>query len=461
MKTRKYLKHFLFCIVAAIACTAGVVAGDLNLDTNPDFVEISGKRYVAVEKDGTVTFTVNPTQSLNSLDWKFANGDPSTGSGTGSQSVDYKAVAEGKKNDVKFTSKWTDSNNNTCTTTDKVTCTVIVPKIVPDSGQAGTTGDMVDSNKGATGEYHYVSPKKASSDVILTVEPSISSADFDKLYKWDGDGAAVSGSKHKWKVSRGTVKKNVVKLLRKVDNGEVAKINVWVVWSTISDSDIAINEIIIPDHGVVRGGYEFNATIEPATIITDADRPKLSGTKDTDPPGGNNICGSPLSGGATMHWDISRQIRAKIASTPNGWNNSDWLPPACINVDIANYPGNAIEGNDDAGTGDENNDPYNAPGKGKLISTDRPTRGVKHSAGALNDTIEVRLHFKEFTRLEINKKWYSISDPYLWRIHFKMKKVNILESAVNVDLNGDGDKNDTVAGWRDDGTFKDTTNNGW
>jgi hypothetical protein len=35
------------------------------------------------------------------------------------------------------------------------------------------------------------------------------------------------------------------------------------------------------------------------------------------------------------------------------------------------------------------------------------------------------------------------------------------EAAVGVDLNGDGDTLDTVPGWRDNGSFLDTSNNGW
>ncbi len=100
-----------------------------------------------------------------------------------------------------------------------------------------------------------------------------------------------------------------------------------------------------------------------------------------------------------------------------------------------------VAGNDDAGVGDEDNDPYNAPHVGKLWGIDTPSRGILHSAGANGNTVEWRLHFMEFARLEINGKWYLISDYFPWRVHYKLKK----ESGK----------------WKDDGSNKATDNGGF
>ena len=162
-----------------------------------------------------------------------------------------------------------------------------------------------------------------------------------------------------------------------------------------------------------------------------------------------------------MKWDISRQIRQKVVSAPSGWTSSDWLPPPCWYTDVLTYPANDIIGNDDAGTGDEDNDPYTAPDVGKLKSVDEPASGAKHAAGNLDDTLELRLHFREFTRLELDSTWYRMSDFFEWRFHQNLKKVAISEAAVGVDLNGDGDTLGIVPGWRDNGSFLDTSNNGW
>jgi hypothetical protein len=41
------------------------------------------------------------------------------------------------------------------------------------------------------------------------------------------------------------------------------------------------------------------------------------------------------------------------------------------------------------------------------------------------------------------------------------KKTNLNEAAENVDLNGDGDKLDTVVGWKNFGSSHDRTNDFW
>ena len=61
-------------------------------------------------------------------------------------------------------------------------------------------------------------------------------------------------------------------------------------------------------------------------------------------------------------------------------------------------------------------------GGGKLTGYDSPGVGIAHAAGVNGDTFEWRLHFKEFTRLEIDGTWFRISDDYPWRIHLKFKK---------------------------------------
>jgi hypothetical protein len=81
-----------------------------------------------------------------------------------------------------------------------------------------------------------------------------------------------------------------------------------------------------------------------------------------------------------------------------------------------------VEGNDDTTDAtDEINDPYG--NSGKLIAADNPGIGIAHSAGSDNDTYELRLHFREFARLEIAGTWYRISDYFLWKYHIKFKKV--------------------------------------
>jgi hypothetical protein len=81
-----------------------------------------------------------------------------------------------------------------------------------------------------------------------------------------------------------------------------------------------------------------------------------------------------------------------------------------------------LVGNDDAGTGDEDNNPYTAPPVGELWGIDRPTRAVLHANGSNGNTIEWRLHFQEFARLEICGTWYLVSDYFPWRVHYRVRK---------------------------------------
>ncbi|MHC4475352.1 MAG: hypothetical protein ACYTEL_06895 [Planctomycetota bacterium] len=66
-----------------------------------------------------------------------------------------------------------------------------------------------------------------------------------------------------------------------------------------------------------------------------------------------------------------------------------------------------------------------------------------------------------FARLNIGGTWYGISGWYLWKVHFKFKKQNESESAYGLDFNNDGDTNDTVPIWRNDGSFMGLDNSGF
>jgi hypothetical protein len=81
---------------------------------------------------------------------------------------------------------------------------------------------------------------------------------------------------------------------------------------------------------------------------------------------------------------------------------------------------------------------------------DTPTNPVFiRAAGDANDTVEFRLHFREFVRLQIGKSaepgyrnWYRVSDYTLWRHVGKVKK-------------------NPVQWWIDDGSVAEKNNEGW
>jgi hypothetical protein len=95
--------------------------------------------------------------------------------------------------------------------------------------------------------------------------------------------------------------------------------------------------------------------------------------------------------------------------------------PKMMYTSSPDWPSDPVVGNDDTTVDDpETNDPY--ANMGKLTGTDDPLYAPLHEEGANGDTLEIRFHCREFTRLEINGKWYRISDDFLWRAHFKFIK---------------------------------------
>ncbi|MGB7923298.1 MAG: hypothetical protein WCF57_08640, partial [Pyrinomonadaceae bacterium] len=170
------------------------------------------------------------------------------------------------------------------------------------------------------------------------------------------------------------------------------------------------------------GNVSFQAQIFPASILTAADRPNLAGGNDTDPPGGNHWTGDPLADGADHHWDFSRKMRTRFLN-PSGIPGASLQVPGGLLARFltdrpAAYPAAWEEGNDDRSPNDENNDPYTAA----MTATDPPGFNFSNAAGANGDTVEIRLHFLEFVRLELSRAWWVISSMFPWRVHMRLRK---------------------------------------
>ncbi|MFY9611422.1 MAG: hypothetical protein WAU45_22780 [Blastocatellia bacterium] len=296
-----------------------------------------------------------------------------------------------------------------------ISCPVTVVQVIDVTAQGAVTVTSVVGNQSI---IHFVTPKGASNEnVTLTATIAPNNQASANTITWEG-ATQTPTDKLKATVSKGSSSKKVVKV--KVSGQTAKELRVWVVWATITSTDaFPISYQQTPNLGIVEGGYKFVHTIQPGSVITDSNRPDLSGTKTTDPPGGNHWTGDALKDGADKKWDNSRQLRTH-------WILPQGLTPSqcCGSVapDGIAYPSIDVEGNDDRSTGDENNDPYN--NTGKLNGEDKPGLPALHGAGNEGHAIELRLHFREFARLEIAGSWNRISDYYLWRIHFKMRKSN-------------------------------------
>lgn len=330
---------------------------------------------------------------------------------------------------------------------DKAVVKVFDGPIALEDNQAGVIGGVVPSvKKEGVVSQHFVTPKAAEQKVWLRADVQVPEGKtFDEMYAWEG-GDAVAGAPEKRSVSRSAAGKYVVKLKDK-DGNVLSTVTVWVVWATLEATPRGISDLPAPIGASLSAGYNFTATIHPATIVTDQDRPKLSGERSAVPPGGKNYADMDLAEGASMKWDMSRQLRQKHVQLPAGWQITDFVTPE-THREVANYPESDIVGNDDASVGDEDNDPYAPAHIAKITSWDEPEAGPKHAKGAVGDQIEIRSQFREFARLNLDAQWYRISDFQEWQVDFKLTKRLVSEDAEMLDLNGDGDREDMVPLWR-------------
>lgn len=304
------------------------------------------------------------------------------------------------------------------------TAEIIVRPRVLDVSPNGAT--RVIQVVGDTNIIHIVTPKGAAgSQVTLTAIIQYSDPHVPNDIDWEGATKSPTNPLQAT-LLKDTASKNIVKI--KYRGNVIKELRVWVVWSEISSTDIPIN--VFPAQtgnplglGIgTSGGYDFTHRIRPAEIITDPNRPNFSGARTTPPPGGSHpIYGTSLAGGADRKWDNSRQIRFKTLNPSNISANDTAFYPYGQVPDVLNYPANDAEGNDDSTTSDpETNDPYS--NGGVLTGHDLTQFAIAHRAGVNGDTYELRLQFREFTRLEIEGVWYRISDFYLWRMHHRYVK---------------------------------------
>jgi hypothetical protein len=352
--------------------------------------------------------------------------------------------------------------------------------IVPADGQLGTTGDLVPSNRNM-GQRHYVSPQSAGNFVLLRAQYA-NGINFANTFRWIGGEAIPGGPADQRRVSRAATGRTVVQIQRIAGGAIVDTLNVWIVWATITPTNTnaiaVVHGQVTPRVGAagpgtgVRSGWNFVAAIAPAAIFdTTADIPNLRGASTRPVPGATAVHivnGNTLAGGANTRWDISRRTRVRLLVPTVNSNDFDRTPAGAIYTNLPNanriaedYPADDCVGNDDTHTGDERNDPYNAqaagggfPNKpvGSICSIDPPTIPVLvDRAGANNDTVEVRVQFGEFVRLQIGdsgaagyRNWYRISDFSNWRHHGRLIKAG-----------GAGGT------WNNNASVSDATNNGW
>ena len=154
----------------------------------------------------------------------------------------------------------------------------------------------------------------------------------------DVTGSAATQSYQSVYVQTDAAGKYVVQLQTNDGNNTVvASLNVWVVWDNIqltSQGTPKMDTTLTVAEGVpstfLDAGYESDHTIVPPNILTDADRPDMSGVNVTPVAGATHhhelTTNLTLADGVNSKWDPSQQYRIKlvIESTPTTFPHSSF-----------------------------------------------------------------------------------------------------------------------------------------
>lgn len=339
---------------------------------------------------------------------------------------------------------------------------LIPVNIEPIEGMAGVVGDMVPSNRTENPELHFVTPKKTDEipeDYVTftatgITEQQITNGDPHQIVEWDG-GQAVLNEPLKRRVKRDVATKSVlrIKTLANLGGSEVAKLNVWTVWSSVAITpweQIVFYPTENDNASIYRGSllgrkmWRFKFGIHPPELVTDADRPDFSGSKTTPVPGAGKSYFAEKTlpaDSAIKKWDVSRQVEITILNPglipklkfPDRFVYKNQPKVTDVPVERPQHP---AEGNDDpigANIIDENNDPYVAVvaegsatglehGIGEISSIDGPVFMFENSIGEEGKTLAQIANFCESARLEIVSEtpteggttWFRISDYAFW-----------------------------------------------
>ncbi|MFT3701508.1 MAG: hypothetical protein QM802_04020 [Agriterribacter sp.] len=438
------------------AANFGIGAGPLNWD-----VTTGGIAGVIIEADGAIIAQTGTVNGATTIKVRYDN---ASGDLTRAQTVIIQAThqASGKS--------WL-KRRTVFRITVAVQATDTHTHLIPSTLVAA----------GGVGADHFCTAQ-GQGDTILqaTFVPAPTPADID----WQGTGAftftipGIGADRTTAKISSNTGTGQDIPFTVRIAGDTCYSGRYWTIWTSVvqtitplpSGDPVTYTATTNDFSRSIRNTY----TIQPATIIsanpTTIDIPDLTGANQNlagntvNPPDvtaadvgvANNGAGQ-LSGGADHKWDVSRQIRRKAVDISHIANTA--AASAFFFTTFLNYPSNPLAGNDDQGTSDEDNDPYVAGLVlvGQICADDSPTRKIQHIDGSVNETFEVRNHFREFARLLLDTQWYAISGFATWRLHFLGVKRS--ENTDGRDYDGDGKQDKTF--WVDNGTVIDLTNNGF
>jgi hypothetical protein len=330
---------------------------------------------------------------------------------------------------------------------DSVLVRVVKHRLVPAASVQPTDGGLLPSRRGVRGAFHFVSPKAAGGFLTfeaLTGEPWSSGTYKLEVTNSDSD-TQITGNTVR--LSRKEPKKYVIQLKKAADNSLLAEQYVWIIWATPQPVE---EDDEVPSKTDTRGGTIFVAAkakertfpfmIGPQELFAGgfrtAETPDLISINRLDPIG--------LKTGVKARLDVSQRVAIKHRNpAPTTIAGAQLLTPSHVgnlatvlatfpkaDVLLFDFPSDPLEGNDDHGVGDEDNDPYDT-GRvlfryrgpvGVVGSGDRPSGpAVAKLAGQAGETLSESVKFETFVRLNTGlvpskSAWLRISDPLEWMV---------------------------------------------
>jgi hypothetical protein len=308
----------------------------------------------------------------------------------------------------------------------------------------GVIGDIVQSNLPNSKVVHFVTTKSTTqTDSVSLTASGISGEEATpqhakQLVEWVG-AAPVFGYTPTAEISRSATGKYPVSI-RLLGTGQTtASTMVWVTWAYLSAQSSTDGQTPLmmapqdvfspPPNSAVAVGYKFSGKLlwryvcEPTEMFNlTSDVPDFTQAPTVPAPGIHPWTGASLAPGAALRYDASRQVRVVARSNDSTIDQllHDGRP------DIATYPSDAIEGNDDPDLGAETF-PYQPLGTTAVLSdADYPNIELLNSIGSSNPsaTIFELAQFRQFARVQIGAKWYLCSDYGLTELTRKLRRDN-------------------------------------
>jgi hypothetical protein len=207
------------------------------------------------------------------------------------------------------------------------------------------------------------------------------------------------------------------------DGGAVAaEMDVWVVWCelTLEDNTPFMKSPVKNGKEFTQQGrikYRYDCFPFAMFDLTQ-DVPNFNLPPDPPAPGGIHLwLNLPLSGGAEIRFDATRQVRVVRRSSDAVLLSSElaWAP------DIPSYPATIAEGNDDVSG---NFLPYEGPSgtQGRMRDADNPIYTMKDSDSPATATFLMNAQFRQYARVQIKGIWYQCSELKLSDIKIKFRK---------------------------------------